>query len=275
MSKLKEKINAILSYDKITLEVFSAKYNLNLKELEDTLNEKKDISANLLHKLCEATNFSSSYILENEAKNLNDRKNVEMIEYFSKNDDGINFLNNHKNKLSEIGVEISLQNLFDIFKSSKQSRILEKIDYETASGYHLLKHDNYKLYKYICGVAGLKVNSFGDFNGKLQERRSHSNYETWSDINAKMDYFIGKSLFDKNFIKLVNKDANVSEVLKLINQGKIEWDDKNILDLLDKGALITQTDTIGDGEYARTWEVPNMLQTKLLREYVERNLKLK
>ena len=242
------KLELILSALGMTLRDLYVETNISIDRLE-RFNKGKDIlSLNELNMIADKLGVSYQFLVKGEPSNSHDRDVLSSIKYNDKK---------FKEKLIENVYSETNIKLFDYSFTF--------FDFETkkVNAEELLRINDAKLFGYFSKHYEIQPNMV---NG--------NQCNNWDDVCEQLLGSVGDR-FSKDFIpfaKPKGKDLyQWNKVLDQFRDGKLEFDPKLIVYVLEQGATLSRV--IGTDWQGNAIESPDVFATRLLRKYCEDLLK--
>ena len=247
------KIKEILQFSHIEVKDVSMKIEITAEKLQDVIDGKKDFDVREARAFIEFFGVTMDYILDGIPGNRNDRKVERFIQYEALKLKQIDDVKNLKKLLSDNGLQDFSIDFYDINTG--------KIDV-----YNLLLKNSAELYKVISENYEVLPKSWILEMGTMHHSKvSENNDWDWHTVNTNLYNFLGKLITDTGFVYLCEElsECDASIILRSFQNGKLRFDPKIVLYLIDCGAKI---------------EIPELasydyLNTMLIKDLCERLIK--
>lgn len=253
------KIKEILQYSHIEVKDVSMKIEITAEQLQDVIDGKKDFDLREARAFIEFFGVTMDYILDGIPGNRNDRKVERFIQQealkLKQNDD----LKNLKKLLSDNGLQDFSIDFYDFYTG--------KIDV-----YNLLLKNSAELYKVISENYEVLPKSWKLEMGTMHHSKvSENNDWDWHTVNTNLYKFLGKLITDTGFVYLCEQlsESDASRILRSFQNGKLRFDPKVVLYLIDCGAKL-EIPNLGEGPLENPYDY---LNTMLIKDLCERLIK--
>jgi hypothetical protein len=227
----------------------------------ESIKNGKELSTSEMYLLNEKTSTSMGYIIKGKVKTTIDRK----IESNIKENQFVENQKDMEKRLIDLYSINNFNNYFDFeefkkcFLSDRKKYLYrDELAFDTKL---LLELDNYEVFNIIRTNFKTRMGDEGYSDPKLLEH----------DI---LDLYQQKRISDYNFLKLLNleeaKQNKLNGLLAMFRGGKIKWNSKTILDLLNRGAMCLMVVGSRD-EYGAIFG-EDLFATRLIKDYCLNNI---
>lgn len=253
------KIKEILQYSHIEVKDVSMKIEITAEKLQDVIDGKKDFDLREARAFIEFFGVTMDYILDGIPGNRNDRKVERFIQHEALKLKQIDDVKNLKKLLSDNGLQDFSIDFYDINTGN--------IDVDK-----LLAKNSAKLYKVISENYDVLPNSMASNNGRFDSEKKVWKYDwDWHTVNTKLYKLLGEPITDTGFVYLCEGlgESEASRVLNYFKNGKLRFDPKVVLYLIDCGAKL-KIPNLGEGPLENPYDY---LNTMLIKDLCERLIK--
>jgi hypothetical protein len=239
---------------------------VDLKRWKSIKTGTTELSLHEMSLLTEYTGVSSGYLLRGKINTDVDKRIENMINQIRYGEK----LKKSELKLMQLLDDNNLSEykdkMINCFYTKKRADIPKRPDYSSIRGLELLKLNNYDLFELLSE------------NYKLRPVRAGSNkmHSNWKIFKQEIiPKHLGKELNDFRYFKYVTIDTpqKAQKYLKYFREGLIQWNSKIILNLINKGAVVIWLPPLGEVPgpgSARS--IPDMITTRLLKDYCEKRI---
>ena len=254
-----DRIKEVLRYSNSEIKNASMQTGIPVEKIQDVIDGKKDFDLREAAAFIKIFGVTMDYILDGTPVNRTDLQVERFIQHEALKLKQNNDVKSLKKLLSDNGLQDFSIDFYDINTG--------KIDV-----YNLLVKNSAELYKVVSENYEVLPKSWGEQMGTLLHGKFSGNYDwDWHTVNTNLYKFLGEPITDTSFVYLCEGlgEHEASRVLNHFKNGKLRFDPKVVLYLIDCGAKL-QIPNLGEGPSKNPYDY---LNTMLIKDLCERLIK--